>query len=641
MDKKILKFIGKLSSRQKSLIVFSFDGIVAFCSFYIAIVLRFDGLPIIRGSYLTTLLSFVGIAFIQSVCFYLMGLYKGIWRFSSTTDLVKIIKGASIAVALSALILFFTIRLENIPRTAFIIDWLLLIVFLGGSRLAYRLYRDNTFAFNLQKSGDFDKAVIVGAGAGGEQLFREFRENPSLKIRIVAFVDDDSGKKGKSLHGINILGAVKDLDRVLAKTGAQKVFIAIPSATGSQIKKVVESCQRSDIEFKTLPSLKDLLHGRIEFSQLRNIEPEDLLGREPVNLDQKSLGAMLTGKVVLVTGAGGSIGSEICHQIAKFNPTLLVIFEQTEFFIYDLELNLREKYPHLVVEPYVGDVRRVKNVEEVFKRYRPDVVFHAAAYKHVPMMECNPYAAIDVNVKGTEIVSQAANKFGAERFVMISTDKAVNPTNIMGASKRVAEMVIQDIQAKSSGTKYMTVRFGNVLGSSGSVIPLFKNQIEKGGPVTVTHQDVKRYFMSIPEACRLVMQAGSIGSGGEIFVLEMGEPVRILDLAKQMITLSGLVPDEDIDIQIIGLRPGEKLFEELLLDDEHSLPTSHPLVRVAKAREVGEQFSDDLRKLVSLSEGDSLVTFQTFLQSLVVEYKPAENPKVNASSDMENRNSLH
>lgn len=431
-------------------------------------------------------------------------------------------------------------------------------------------------------------------------------------------MDDDLGKRNKYLHGVPVLGTIDQLAKIVSKTFAEKVFIAIPSASSAQIRRIIDICKNTEVEFKTLPRMGDIIRGEADLSQLRAIEIEDLLGREEVMLDQSSMGAMINDKVVMVTGAGGSIGSELCHQICQFKPRLLICYEIGEFNLYQLEMTLREKFPAQKILPIIGDVRNQGKVEYVISNFSPCTIFHAAAYKHVPMMESNPYESVQTNIKGTKIVAEAAAKFSVARFVLVSTDKAVNPTNIMGATKRVAEIITQLTQADTAKTKFMMVRFGNVLGSSGSVIPLFKKQIEKGGPITVTHPKIQRYFMSIPEACRLVLQAGAIGNGGEIFVLDMGQPVLILDLAKQLIKLSGLREGVDIQIEYTGLRPGEKMFEELFLDGENTKNTMHPLIKIATGGIPPTTFKSIVEEIIS----DDLFKDQATLKSLLIKIVP-------------------
>lgn len=546
------------------------------------------------------------VVIIQQVVFYSMGLYKGMWRFSSTHDLKLIIKSATITALLTFVAFFLTNNLFQIPRSVVFIYWFILIVSCGGGRFLYRLYKDNRYGT------DGVASLIIGAGSAGEQLARDFKRNPDLNVKVVGFLDDDLKKINRTIHGISVKGEIKDLEKWTEQLNVKKVFIAIPSAHSPLIRKISNLSKGLDVELKILPQLGDI-------SNLRSVNPEDLLGRKPVNLDMDALGKILTNKVIMITGAGGSIGSELCHQVARFQPKNIILFEQSEFSLYEIERKLQLKFPHIDLIPVIGDVRERERVRVVIKKYHPQIIYHAAAYKHVPMMEENPLECIKTNIGGTKILAEEATNANVERFVMISTDKAVNPTNVMGATKRIAEMICQELNGK---TKFMTVRFGNVLGSAGSVIPLFEEQIRDGGPVTVTHPEITRYFMSIPEATQLVMQAGSMGQGGELFVLEMGSPVKIYDLAKEMIHLTGLKLDEDIKIIFTGLRAGEKLYEELLTNDENTLPTAHPLVRVACARVVSENLNTKILELLALNQGIPGSEVKLKLKSLVEEYIP-------------------
>lgn len=610
-----------MNHQIKKLIAITYDFAIAATSFLLSFYLRLNDFHLFPPNILElTIITSV----IQSITFYFSGFYKGIWRYSSTYDLIRIIKGSSIAILLTALGLFMFTRLENFPRSVFIIDWILLILALGGGRLFYRMYRDRV-AFKIQSIGA-KKVLVIGAGAGGEQVLREIKKNPSLGMTVIGFLDDDPGKQKRSIHGVQILGKVDDIALITAEIEVDLIYIAIPSATGQQIKDIFEKTKSSKAKIQTLPKMKDILHGRIELSQFRNLDVEDILGRKEIKLEPDSIAKMLANKIILITGAGGSIGSEIVRQVCQFSPKHLILVDNSEYNLYCLEQELQKKFPSLSYEIRMIDIRDQDRLEPLFQK-NLNVVFHAAAYKHVPLVEANPYAGIDTNVRGTWIVANLANKYSVDRFVMVSTDKAVNPTNIMGATKRIAEQICQFVQSQNVKTKFMTVRFGNVLGSSGSVIPLFKKQIEDGGPITVTHPEIRRYFMSIPEASQLVIQAGSIGSGGEVFVLDMGEPIKIVDIAKQMISLAGLELDQDISIEFIGLRPGEKMFEELLLDSESTLPTIHPLVKIAKASKPNPSFRNDILNLLEPSKISDIVSHRELIKILVPEYRKTNEPE--------------
>ena len=530
-----------------------------------------------QAAALTTL---VWVVPLQAVAFWRFGLYRGIWRFASLPDLKRIVQAIGLAALLIPLVLIlFGVR-AVVPRSVLILDPLLLVILMGGSRMAYRAWKEHRLASVLHP--DSKPALVAGAGSAADFLLRELARNPS-GFHVVGLLDDSRDKQGRLVQGIPVLGTLGDVAAYAQSMGVDDVVLALPSTAHEVRKRITQICAEAGLNVLTVPSLEDLVAGRVSVSSLRPIELDDLLGRDPVELDDSGLHQLLTGRVVMVTGAGGSIGSELCRQIARFAPARLVLFEQSELALYGIEDELSTRFHGLQIAPVIGDVKDAVWVNRVMAEHRPAVVFHSAAYKHVPLMEgCNAWEAVRNNVLGTQIVAAAAQAHGVGKFVMISTDKAVNPTNVMGATKRLAEMACQAMQ-KPSGTRFVSVRFGNVLGSSGSVIPKFQKQIEAGGPVTVTHPEITRFFMSIPEAAQLVLQAGLMGEGGEIFVLDMGEPVKIAELARLMIRLSGA--DEDrIRIEYTGLRPGEKLYEELLADDESTLPTPHPKLRVAKAR---------------------------------------------------------
>jgi FlaA1/EpsC-like NDP-sugar epimerase len=533
----------------------------------------------------------------QSLVFFGFGLYRGIWRYASVNDLRRILFAALTATALIPLImLLFRIQMV-VPRSVLVMDPVLLLLTMGGSRLLYRLWKENLLYGNFHLRGE--PVLVIGAGGAGIGLSKELSR--SNEWHQVGFLDDDKTKQGRTLNGIKVLGNLDSLPVWAKKLGVSQVIIAIPSATHQVRKRIIDMANQNNIRALTVPSFEDLLGGRVAISQLRAVELDDLLGRDSVELDDEGLREQLTNKVVLVTGAGGSIGSELSRQIARFEPKKLVLFELSEFALYSIEQELSMLFPHLDIVYLAGDVRDDARLEEVFGDCRPNVVFHAAAYKHVPLMERhNAWQAVRNNVYGTWRVASCAQKHSVEKFVLISTDKAVNPTNVMGTTKRMAEIICQGMQS-AEGTRFVIVRFGNVLGSNGSVIPKFREQIAKGGPITVTHPEITRYFMSIPEAAQLVMQAGYMGKGGEIFVLDMGEPVKIADLAKDLIRLSGLGED-DIQIEFTGLRPGEKLYEELLADDENTLPTPHPKLRIAQARPVDCTELDELHTWISSAE---------------------------------------
>ena len=516
---------------------------------------------------------------VQAVIFWSFGLYRGIWRYASLHDLRRIV----LAVGTGALAVPFALVLlrlaDPIPRSVLVLDPLLLLFVMGGSRLAYRAWKEGRMA-SLNSVGAAP-VLILGAGDAADTLIREL--SAKRDWRVVGLLDDSALKRGRQIHGVPVRGRIDEVRRVAETLDVSHAIIAMPDASHTTRRKAVSMATEAGLKVMTVPSFDDIITGKVTVSQLRQVELDDLLGRDPVILDSARLSGLLSGKVVLVTGAGGSIGSELCRQIARYGPSQLVLFELSEYALYQVEQEFGKRHPELSIVYAVGDVRNQARVEQILRDYRPKVLFHAAAYKHVPLMEeVNAWEALQNNVLGTYSLASSAARAGVEEFVLISTDKAVNPVNVMGASKRLAELVCLGLQ-KADGTRFLTVRFGNVLGSAGSVIPKFRQQIAEGGPVTVTHPDITRYFMSIPEAAQLVLQAGAMGGGGEIFVLDMGEPVRIVDLAREMIRLSGFT-ENDIRIVFTGLRHGEKLYEEVLADDEHTLPTPHPKLRIAGAR---------------------------------------------------------
>ncbi|MGD9787025.1 MAG: polysaccharide biosynthesis protein [Sulfuricellaceae bacterium] len=519
------------------------------------------------------------VAPLQLVLFGQFGLYRGMWRYVGVHDLKRIVFAVGLGAIVLGLILVDQANL--VPRSVLVLDPILLVLLMGGGRFAYRAWKEHSLYSPFVGQGE--PVLVLGAGDAAVGLVKDLER--SKRWQVVGLLDDDPKKHGRMLYGAKVVGGLGDVAHWAKELEVGQVIIAMPSVSHTVRKSVVEKCTEAGLKVMTVPALDDLVSGRVTVSQLRNIEVEDLLGRDPVVLDDAGLHSLLTGKVVMVTGAGGSIGSELCRQIARFKPGLLVLFELSEFALYRIE----QEFSGQPVICVIGDVKDRTRLDKVLERYRPAVIFHAAAYKHVPLMEReNAWEAVKNNVLGTHTLAQAAISHGVEKLVLISTDKAVNPANVMGATKRLAEMVCQGLQGNAS-TRFVMVRFGNVLASAGSVIPKFQEQIAKGGPVTVTHPEIVRYFMSIPEAAQLVLQAGLMGKGGEIFVMDMGEPVKIVDLARDMIRLSGF-SDDEIRIVYTGLRPGEKLFEELLADDEHTLPTPHSKLRIARARTVDESW---------------------------------------------------
>jgi FlaA1/EpsC-like NDP-sugar epimerase len=603
---------------KRRLIVFVSDTLLISLALCAAFLLRFDfTIPPQQQDLFWQCLLVVVI--VKPLVFMVTGFYNSLWRYASLQDAVEILKGVTFSSFLAVAVVFFLRQFTPIPRSIFVLDWFLLFALLAGSRLVWRLWRET---YVVRNSCEGPRTLIVGAGEAGSLLLKEIRRHPHAAYSVCGFVDDAPEKKGMKLHGIPVLGTAKQLKSIIIANEVEDVIIAMPSADGKSIKNIIDSCKNANVTFKTLPSIGELIDGTLTISQIKNVEIEDLLGRDPVVLDRELIGDYLTGKRVLVSGAGGSIGSEICRQVAKFGPEKLILLDQAETPLYEIEKELIARYPAVRIMPLIADVRDRDKIMLSFEEFAPEVVFHAAAYKHVPMMEYNPTQAVLNNIFGSRNIADAAHQFKARNLVMISTDKAVNPTNVMGATKRAAEIYIQAL-SRGSSTKFTTVRFGNVLGSNGSVIPLFKDQIAKGGPVTVTDKRIIRYFMTIPEATQLVLQAGSMGSSSEILVLDMGDPVRIVDLAEELIRLSGLTPYEDIDIVVTGLRPGEKLFEELLIDGEGVLPTAHTKIKVLAPVhvEIGP-VRDELDALYEAARTSSIDALIESLKRLVPEFKP-------------------
>jgi len=613
-------------------IVLGIDLLLLTTSLFLAYQIRFDfDLPQQHSLLLYKMLPFVLI--LKIICFYYFDLYRGMWRYTSIADLLNIIKASFVStLGIVCLILFSHTRFIGFPRSVFIMDWCLTVLFISGYRLGIRLYFEH---FSEDKTGmipiwktfnrkelNSKRLLIIGAGNCGEKIYREIRDNAQLHYNVVGFLDDDPSKVGKKIHGIPVLSYIRDISKIIKKTMADEALIAIPSTNSQQMRHIVEKCKESKIKFKTIPGMGELINGKVTINAIREVAYRDLLGREIIQLDEERIGGYLQGQRVMVTGAGGSIGSELCRQICRFRPKSLILYERAESPLYEIELELKQNFDNVNVLILLADVQDKKQLEKAFETYNPQTVFHAAAYKHVPMLELQPWRAISNNIQGTLNMLEIANKFNVERFVFVSTDKAVRPANVMGASKRVAEMLIQSQNGCGlSNTRYMIVRFGNVVGSVGSVVPLFKKQIEKGGPVTVTHPDVTRFFMTIPEACQLILQAGAMGTGGEIFLLDMGTSIKIDDMARDLIRFSGFEPDVDIKIEYIGLRPGEKLFEELITEGEDVVPTSHEKIMVLKGVECDlKLLNGKIDELAKMAEEQEAEKIKAKLQEIVPDY---------------------
>jgi FlaA1/EpsC-like NDP-sugar epimerase len=530
-------------------------------------------------------------------------------------------------------------RFQGYPRSVFIIDGFLTFLAIGGIRVVIRLYfaqKSGVMAFPIpwarRQEDDRKRLLIIGAGGAGEKAVRELRDNPRLRYDVVAFIDDDSYKIGRSIHNIPVVDDLAGLNKAVETLDVDEVLIAISYATGPQMKRIAEACKRCGAPFKTLPGLGELIEGKVSIKTLRDIDYRDLLGRPPVKLDMEAIRGYLENKRVLVTGPGGSIGSELCRQVVPFNPESLILVDASEVNLHGIQMELKYNIGYQRFTAILGSIQNRQLLDKTFSRYQPEVVFHAAAYKHVSAMELNPWQAVHNNIRGSQMVMETAIKHGVDHFVLVSTDKAVRPSNVMGASKRVAELLLQSYVGNH--TRMMAVRFGNVVGSSGSVVPLFREQIARGGPVTVSHQDVTRYFMTIPEACRLILQAGSLGADGEIFILEMGTPVRIWDMARDLIRLSGKEPDRDIEIVFKGLEPGEKLYEELITEGEGIVPTNYEKIMVLKADGKWGGYGDQegfrrwlmegIEELYKLADQQDARGIREKLKELAPEYTPQE-----------------
>ncbi len=574
------------------------DALVVAAAVTMAYLLRFEFQV---GSRYFVWLPYVIIAYVILIfaTFYFTKMYRRLWQYASVGELIVIIK----ATTLSEIIFYAVHSLVQlkfpamvVPRSIYPLTWALIIMGVGGIRFAWRIFRDSYLQLPLRINNR--RTLIIGAGSAGVLIAKELKQSIDSDLYPVAFIDDDCTKWNLEVIGLPVLGGRKQIPEFVGQYNIQKIVIAMPSASRAKIAEVIELCKQTKAKIKILPRVSDLISGNISVNMIREVSVEDLLGRDPIQVNLEEIADYVAGQVVLVTGAGGSIGSELCRQIAPFNPGELLLLGHGENSIYCIEHELRNSFTGIRIETIIADIQDRQRIREVFETYRPAVVFHAAAHKHVPLMERNPVEAVKNNVFGTRNVAESAHEYGAARFVMISTDKAVNPTSIMGVTKRVAELFVQGL-ARISQTKFVAVRFGNVLGSRGSVVPLFKRQIREGGPVTVTHPDMIRYFMTIPEAVQLVIQAGAFAKGGEVFVLDMGKPVRIANLARDLIRLSGLEPDEDIAIIYTGIRPGEKLFEEILTNEEGITATKHHRIFVGKP---GDFLWDELQFMLKKLE---------------------------------------
>jgi len=632
----------RILKRPNFWLVFLGDVAFVVVSLYLAYLLRFDGkIPASQMKSLLSLLPWV--IPVKMASFLFFGLYKGMWRYTGIYDLENLLKACVISSGLIVFILVLMTRFVGFPRSVFVIDLLLTFLLVSGARVGIRMFlspgRERfRFTFLNKKDEGEERVLIVGAGDAGEKLIREIKDNPGINYHVMGFLDDDKRKWGQSIHGMPVLGSVEEVKRIAEREGVDQIIIAIDTASSAEMRRIVGLCEATGIPCRTVPGVGELIEGKVSVRSIRKVRYEDLLGRKQVKLDMKQIGGYLSGKRVMVTGGVGSIGSELCRQMFRFGPSQLILLDKNESGLYDAELDFRARFPETEVVSVLSLVQKGYSMKRVFEHVQPDVVFHAAAYKHVPMMELHPWEAVFNNIVGTRTILDLCLKNGVERCVVVSTDKAVRPTNVMGASKRVCELLAQ-LYTLEYGARNMCVRFGNVVYSAGSVVPLFRRQIERGGPVTVTHRDVVRYFMSVPEAVQLILQAGAIGRGGEIFILKMGTPVRIADMARDLIRLSGFEPDTEIEIKEIGLRPGEKLYEELITEGEGIQETEHEEIMVLKANGLGDgswlmgdgeemtlrKMNKHINRLVKLAEACDGEGIRGELRRIVPEYKVADS----------------
>ncbi len=619
-----------MGGRLKSInfyILLALDLALVLTAHWLAYATRFEGhMPAEHALRMMHLLPAVGLA--KLACFFAFDLYKGMWRYTSLPDLLNIVKAATAASLLVVLYLLLTHTSQGYSRSVLLLDWLYTCLLVAGLRVVIRM----TYGVGMISLPDYvrgrrratrKRCVLLGAGKAGEKIVREVGSSPASGLRISAIFDDDPHKQGRLLHGVPIIGQVRSLPDWMSRTkdDIHEALIAMPSVSGQDLRRIVAACEEADVTYRRIPSLSEIASGDISIKDLRDVDYQDLLGRETADLDIPAIAGHLEGKTVLVTGAGGSIGSELCRQIVPFKPGRLLLLDAGEYNLYSIQMELEHERGFTDYECLLGTLQDFAWTDHVLDRYKPDVIYHAAAYKHVPMLEANPWQAVYNNIQATAHLVSAAVERNVERLLVVSTDKAVRPTNVMGASKRLTERIMRAHCGR--GTRLMAVRFGNVIGSAGSVVPLFRRQIERGGPVTVTHPDVTRYFMTIEEACQLILQAGSMGQGGEIFVLRMGRPVKIADMARDLIRLSGKEPDADVEVRFIGLRPGEKLFEELITQDEGVVPTGHPQIMVLTGDSCAwEDLSGFIAELGEAADHRDGEAIRAILQKAVPEYAP-------------------
>ena len=607
-------------------VVCALDAMLVCLSLYLAYAVRFEfqfGSQDFAG--ISKMLPYI--VAIKLCTFFFLHLYQGMWRYTSLVDMINVVKAVTISSLLVIVAVLVLYRFQGYPRSVFFIDWGITLILIGGFRLTIRLYFTRNAVgtlFSGFSAGQQERKrlLIIGAGDTGEKVVREMLEHSHVtQLLPIGFLDDDAGKHSRTIHGVPVLGTVDQIDRY--EDNCDEILIAIPSASSEIMRRIVTACENIGKPFRTLPALSELIDGSVSLKTVRNVTMQDLLRREEVKLSSEKIAEYLRQKRVMITGAGGSIGSELVRQVARFCPAQIALVDMSEYNLFQVEMECRRRFPYIDIEAFLVDIRDVTNVDRAFTHFRPHVVFHAAAYKHVPLQELNPWEAVLNNVGGTHNLIQVAHEHKIDRFVLVSTDKAVRPSNVMGATKRVAEKLIECANG-TTNSHFMAVRFGNVLGSSGSVIPTFQAQIDRGGPVTVTHPDVTRYFMSIPEASQLILEAGAMGRGSEVFILEMGDPVRIVDLAQDLIRLNGYDPETEIEIEFVGLRPGEKLYEELITEGEGIVETEHEKILVLRgergdAQKLATQFED----LIAIAHTYDAVLIKQKLQEIVPEYTPS------------------
>ncbi|HBT89126.1 MULTISPECIES: nucleoside-diphosphate sugar epimerase/dehydratase [unclassified Desulfobacter] len=631
----------KIKLSRNFLLTLAVDLLILAVSYYMGHLIRYDfNIPDWARQRFFETLAYV--LMFKLICFYLFDVYRGMWRYTSLKDILDIVKASALATIFIVVVVLFATRFKHFSRSVFVIDWCFTVIGLTSIRVFTRLCFEEfsgdvgpaiigfalkkIFSKKLAQKGR--RMVIIGAGDCGQRVCREFKENPNVKSQVIGFLDDDKGKIGRRIHGVSVLNNIDNLEHTIRSKSVDEVIIAIPNACARRMRQIVTQCRQAGVEFKTVPDMGELIDGKITLNAIRNVEYRDLLGRQPVSLDQESIGEYLGHRIVMVTGAGGSIGIGLCRQICRYKPEQLILFERAESPLFEIDLELKKNFPDIDVVPILGDIQNPGEVIRIFSQYRPEIVFHAAAYKHVPMLEVHPWKAVENNIVGTCNLIEAARTFQCERFVFVSTDKAVNPTNVMGATKRFAELLIQRENSDTDrGSRFITVRFGNVIGSVGSVVPLFKKQIKEGGPVTVTHPKMIRYFMLIPEACQLILQAGAMGKGGEVYILEMGAPISIDTMARDLIRFSGFEPDVDIKIKYTGLRMGEKLYEELVTAQENVVPTAHKKIMVVNSCPfVGISLDNDLIRLKEAAAARDHRAIRTLLKQSIPEYQPFDYP---------------